>query len=166
MNEAAFASCHRIKVIVHAIYKKYKDNQNSKKYQENFFKYNPNSANKINKSESNNSELVESPKRFSASITMNSQDTSKKSSLELKGDDEEKATTQSIEDTFKSSPEEKNEEKNEKKFPEKKNQFNHINNKKYSHKTPYKNFNKPNKKTGGKTKKLFSFSKIGKYLWK
>lgn len=145
-----------------AIYKKYKDNQNSKEYQENFFKYNPNYENNKHKQNFNPSKRDESEKHFSESKTINTEDTSKKNSIDLNKDDEENATMQSIEDTFKSSPEEKNESK----FQEKKNKVNGINNKKYSYKTPYKFFNKSNKKSVGKTKKIFNFSKIGKFLWK
>ena len=124
------------------IYQKYKNNQKAPEYQENFFKYIPKIKNGNQPSES--SEKTASPKHYSLSMTMKTVKTPKHKKIEVKGEDEEKATTQSIEDTFKSSPNEKNVKE-------------HSLNKPFIKKhLPYKN----------KTKKLFSFSKLGKFLWK
>ncbi len=124
------------------IYQKYKNNQKAPEYQENFFKYIPKIKNNNETSES--SEKSASPKHYSLSMTMKTVKTPKNKKIEVKEEDKEKVTMQSIEDTFKPSP---NKEHIKESIINKASIK-----KKYLHKN--------------KTKKLFSLGKLGKFLWK
>lgn len=118
------------------IYLKYKNNKNAEEYQVNFLKYIPKKNGSAKTETSPKEESENSPRHFSLSKTMK---TFKNKTPSSEREDSENPD-KSLEDTVKSSPTKKNE--------------------KDSH--PQKN----KKQHANKTKKLFNFSKLGKFLWK